>query len=110
MSNRTDELAALNAAASRLHQRIDAIQKDIVGKVKDASILSRVGVLQTEIEIAKRDIETITVLSDVNKKEPDVRDLVRTLKEQERELEELIAKYGLQPEDIRPKRWWEFWK
>jgi hypothetical protein len=110
MSNLTDEIEAANTAASKMLLQLDAIHESLQGKLEQAALLTRVTRLRTDIDVAKRGIETITVLAQARGAEPDVSNHLRTLKEAEQELEELKAKYGLQSEDAQQKRWWEFWK
>jgi len=110
MSNLEDEVAALNEATSKMLKQVDALQRSIQGQVEYAALQTKVTLLLTQIEIDQREIKTRTALAQAIGKKPEISDLVRSLKEHERELEEIKAKYGLPSADIPHKRWWEFWK
>jgi len=110
MSNLEDEVAALNEATSKMLKQVDALERSIQGKLEHAALQMKVTLLLTQIEIDQRELKTRTALAQAIGKKPEISDLVRSLKEHERELEELKAKYGLPSADIPHKRWWEFWK
>ena len=110
MSNREDEVVALNEAASKMLKQAAALQRSIHGKVEHAALQTKVSLLLTQIGTDQGEIEMRTAYAQAIGKKPEISDLVRSLKEHERELEELKAKYGLPSADIPHKRWWEFWK
>jgi hypothetical protein len=109
MSKPTDEFAPTKDAATKVSKQVDALQGELQKKLEYQGVLLRVEKLRTEIGIAKSDIETIKTLARARGEERNVDDLLRLLKEKQRELEELEAKYEIPSEDSQHKRWWKFW-
>lgn len=84
-------------------------EKELTRRLIDAmtceATKGHIAVLQNDIQILKRDIETLVRLGGEESK---VDPLRLQLAKQQEELETLVAEY--QQKCVKPRPWWQFWK